>query len=50
MKALRQARSASPSSVRRKPDAAAINPDLVTKGYGNPFLPVFPASVHLSPR
>jgi hypothetical protein len=31
MKALRQARSASPSSERRTPGAAAINPDLFTR-------------------
>jgi hypothetical protein len=32
MKAVRQARSASPSSERRTPGAAAIYPDLVMKG------------------
>jgi hypothetical protein len=36
MKALRQARSASPSSERRTPGAAAINPDLFRKEYANP--------------
>jgi hypothetical protein len=32
MKALRQARSASPSSERRAPEAAAIYPDLFASG------------------
>ena len=34
MNALRQARSASPSSERRTPGAAAINPGLFTRGAG----------------
>jgi hypothetical protein len=32
MKALRQARSASPSSERRAPETAAIYPDLLKRG------------------
>src|SRR5450755_4728707 len=46
MKALRQARSASPSSERRAPEAAAIYPDLFA-AVGPPVLPIFPAIVHL---
>src|ERR1700691_1533782 len=48
MKAPRQARSASPSSERRTPGAAAIQPDLFHEGAGTPVLPMFPATVHLS--
>jgi hypothetical protein len=54
MKALRQARNASPSSERRTPGATAINPDLFTGGAASdlksgcapPLLPIFAASVY----
>jgi|ERR1700722_6387916 hypothetical protein len=48
MKAPRQARSASPSSERRTPGAAAIQPDLFTRVREPAVLPMFPAIVHLS--
>jgi hypothetical protein len=44
MKALRQARNASPSSERRTP--TAINPDLFAEGCGL-ILPMFVAIVHV---
>jgi hypothetical protein len=43
MKALRQARNASPSSERRTPGVVAINPDLFTKGRAGANLEHFPA-------
>src|SRR5216683_4563304 len=47
MNALRQARNASPSSERRTPGAAAINPGLFMRGQIQ-ILPLFLAIVHLS--
>jgi hypothetical protein len=55
MNALRQARSATPSSERRTPGAAAINPDLFQRvrdpdldlsGYASLILPIFAANVY----
>src|SRR4051794_2655789 len=48
MNALRQARSASPSSERRAPEAAAINLDLFTRGERTLVLPMFAPTVHVS--
>jgi len=54
MNALRQARNASPSSERRTPGTAAINPDLFKRAGRPPdnegtrglILPIFVASVY----
>jgi hypothetical protein len=48
MKALRQARNASPSSERRTPGTAAIKPDLFKIGCGSTSLAVFVPIVHES--